>query len=403
MAKYPYPQFSLVERERRWARVREMMAREGLDVIVAPNNTGHSTDFQADARYLSHCGGGGDTDIACAFPLEGEVTVAAKDAAERWLATQDWCTDVRDTDREYGDVIVERLRELGVDHGRIGVSGMGPGNRTPEGSILYLQMKKMLETFPHATFVDCTSQMQEVRSIKSDEEVAALTKSMELIEAAIDAKVEAAKPGALDFEVWADAIYAMIKRGSELPVHYNWVSGPESTRTLSRPSHRVLQLGDRIEDELEASWMGYRSQGVQPVWVGKCDPIFHDLIQVQRDVFNGILEALRPGVTVGELLHASEEAASEASPATGPLAGCTAILHMHGRGQGDDRPLITNPKATSRYLGLQLQERNVLILKPRVQTADRKYGVNWGDTVAIGPNGAYRLGTRPHDIRVSQV
>lgn len=149
--------------------------------------------------------------------------------------------------------------------------------------------------------------------------------------------------------------------------------------------------------------MGYRSQGVQPVWVGKCDPIFHDLIQVQRDVFNGILEALRPGVTVGELLHASEEAASEASPATGPLAGCTAILHMHGRGQGDDRPLITNPKATSRYLGLQLQERNVLILKPRVQTADRKYGVNWGDTVAIGPNGAYRLGTRPHDIRVSQV
>ncbi len=157
MAKYPYPLFSLQERAARWARVRAMMERDGLDVIVAPNNTGHSLDFQADARYLSHCGGGGDSDIACIFPREGEVTVAAKDAAQRWATTQDWVADVRDTNREYGEIIVERLRELGVERGRIGISGMGPGNRTPEGTILYLQMKKLLETFPHATFVDYTS------------------------------------------------------------------------------------------------------------------------------------------------------------------------------------------------------------------------------------------------------
>src|SRR4029453_2317605 len=138
------------------------------------------------------------------------------------------------------------------------------------------------------SFIDCTSQMQEVRSVKSDEEIAFLSKSMELIEHGIEAKVAAATPGALDYEVWAEAIYAMIKRGSELPVHYNWVSGPESTRTLSRPSHRLRELGDRIEDELEASWQGYRSQGVQPVWVGRCDPIYHGLIKIQRDVFNGI-------------------------------------------------------------------------------------------------------------------
>ncbi|MEA2640730.1 MAG: Xaa-Pro dipeptidase [Chloroflexota bacterium] len=403
MATFPYPHFSIAERDARWARVRAMMAQESLDVVVAPNNTGHSTDFQADARYLSHVGGGGDSDIACIFPLTGDVTVAAKDGTHRWLTTQDWVTDVRDTAREYGDVVIDRIKELGAERGRIGVSGMGPGNRTPEGTILYLQMKKLLETFPDATFVDCTSQMQEVRSVKSDEEVACLTKSTELIEHAIEAKVAAAQPGAKDYEVWAEAIYAMIKRGSELPVHYNWVSGPESHRTLSRPSHRTLALGDRIEDELEASWQGYRAQCVQPVWVGQCEPIYHDLIKIQREVFNGVLEALRPGVTVGELFKATEQAVREASPASGPLAGCTAGLAMHGRGQGDDRPLVTNPKASSRSLNLQLQERNVFILKPRVATADRKHGVNWGDTVAIGPNGGYRLGTRAHDIRVSVV
>jgi len=402
VAKYPYPLFSLEEREGRWKRVRAMMAREGFDVIVAPNNSGHSLDFQADARYLSHCGGGGDTDIACVFPLDGEVTVAAKDADDRWLTTQDWVTDVRESERAYGDVIIERLRELGVDHGRIAVSGMGPGNRTPEGTIGYLQMKALLEAFPSAEFVDCTSQIQEVRSIKSDEEIAFLTKSTELIEAGIEAKVAAAQPGALDYEVWADAIYAMIKRGSELPVHYNWVSGPESHRTLSRPSHRVLQRGDRIEDELEASWQGYRAQCVQPVWVNECDPVYHDVIQIHREVFNGIMEALRPGVTVRELQNATEHAVSEAAPARGPLAGSKANLTMHGRGQGDDRPLITNPRAASRYLDLKLDQGNVFILKPNVRSADNRYKITWGDTVTIATDGARRLGTRPHDIRVSE-
>ena len=79
--------------------------------------------------------------------------------------------------------------------------------------------------------------MQDVRSIKSDEEIAFLTISMELIEHGIEAKVAAAKPGVLDYEVWAEAIYAMLQHGSELPVHYNRVSGHERSRTLSRPSH----------------------------------------------------------------------------------------------------------------------------------------------------------------------
>ena len=71
---YPYPRFSLAERDRRWKAVRALMAARGIDVIVAPQNTGHSMDFQADSRYLTHCGGGGDADIAAVFPLEGDVT-----------------------------------------------------------------------------------------------------------------------------------------------------------------------------------------------------------------------------------------------------------------------------------------------------------------------------------------
>ena len=40
---YPYPRFSLAERDRRWKAVRELMARQNIDVIVTPNNSGNST------------------------------------------------------------------------------------------------------------------------------------------------------------------------------------------------------------------------------------------------------------------------------------------------------------------------------------------------------------------------
>src|ERR1051325_4729920 len=92
---YPYPRFSLAERDRRWRAVRELMRRDRLDVIVTPQNTGHSMDYQANTRYLTHVGGGGDSDIAAVFPLDGEVTAIATSAAPRWPTVQEWTKDVR--------------------------------------------------------------------------------------------------------------------------------------------------------------------------------------------------------------------------------------------------------------------------------------------------------------------
>ena len=97
---YPYPRFSLAERDRRWKAVRSKMAEQNIDVIVTPQNTGHSMDFQANTRYLTHCGGGGDADIAAVFPLNGAVTAIATTANPRWTATQEWTTDVREARRE---------------------------------------------------------------------------------------------------------------------------------------------------------------------------------------------------------------------------------------------------------------------------------------------------------------
>lgn len=400
---HPYPRFSLAERDRRWKAVRERMAQQRLDVIVTPQNTGHSADFQANTRYLTHCGGGGDSDIAGVFPLEGDVTAIATSAAPRWPTVQEWTKDVREARRNYGGVIVERLKELKVDRGRIGITGLGEveGTRTPEGTINYGTWKKIREAFPQAELVDASPILTEVRYIKSEEEIGVLTKSMEIVELGYQAEIEAARPGVKDWEVWAATQGALMRNGSEMPVHCNWLSGKNPVRTLTRPTMRLLERGDLIINEIEASWIGYRSQGVQPVFVEVANSVHQELIKVQREVFNRVFESLKPGITVKEISELTRKTGEEAAPKSGPVAGAKARLTMHGRGAGDDGPIITSNARNERQLGVTLKENMVLICKPSAITADNKYISTWGDTVVVTPKGGRRLGKRPHDLAVS--
>ena len=400
---YPYPRFSLAERDRRWKAVRAKMAEQHIDVIVTPQNTGHSMDFQANTRYLTHCGGGGDADIAAVFPLDGDVTAIATSANPRWTTTQDWTTDVREARRNYGAKVVERLKELNIERGRIGIAGLGEveGTRTPEGTILHGTYEKIREAFPQAEIIDATPILTETRYIKSQEEIEVLTKSMEIVELAYQAEIETARTGVRDWDVWAATQYALMRNGSEMPVHCNWISGKNVRRTLTRPSMRILERGDLIINEVEASWIGYRSQGVQPVFVGVADPVHQELIKVQREIFNRVMEHLKPGVSVKELAELTIKTGEAAAPKSGPAAGARGDLNMHGRGAGDDGPIITAHAKSPRQLATQLQENMVFICKPSAHSADGQSLSTWGDTIVITTKGGKRLGKRPHDLAVS--
>jgi len=399
---YPYPRFSLAERDRRWKAVREAMRRQNLDVIVTPQNSGHSADYQANTRYLTHCGGG-EPDLAAVFPLEGEVTAIATSAAPRWPTVQDWTKDVREARRNYGRAIVERLKELKVERGRIGITGLGEieGTRTPEGTILYGTWKQIRGAFPNAELIDATAILDEVRYVKSQEEIDVLARSMEINELAIRAEIETAKVGVKDWEVWAAAHYAMTRNGSELPIHCFWVSGKNPKRTLTRPSMRLLERGDVIINELEASWIGYRAQAVQPVFVEVIDSVQAELIKVQREIFNRVVESLKPGVTVGELAELTKKTTESAAPKSGPAAGARGELNMHGRGQGDDGPIITPHAKSPRQLAVAMRANMVFICKPAAISANGEYICQWGDTVVVTQKGGRRLGKRAHELAVS--
>jgi methionine aminopeptidase len=164
----------------------------------------------------------------------------------------------------------------------------------------------------------------------------------------------------------------------------------------------MLERGDVIINEIEASWIGYRAQAVQPVFVEMIDPIQAELIKVQREIFNRLLESLKPGITVGELAELIKKTAEAAAPKSGPAAGARGDLNMHGRGQGDDGPIITPHAKSPRQLAVQMRENMVFICKPSAVSADGESICQWGDTVVVTRNGGRRLGKRPHELAVSR-
>ena len=84
--------FSLAERDARWAKVRRLMARDGIDLIVCLPCTNSHDRGQADPRYLTQLGENSD-ETTVAFPIEGEVT-AWHSRGGVWPSSN-WFADVR--------------------------------------------------------------------------------------------------------------------------------------------------------------------------------------------------------------------------------------------------------------------------------------------------------------------
>jgi Xaa-Pro dipeptidase len=321
----------------------------------------------------------------------------------RWgPKVQNWVSDVRDVNRHYGHAMAERLRELKADGKRIGICGLSGGTRTPEGTILHGTYEEIAKAIPTSEIVNATDLLQEARCVKSQEEIDALQDSVDLVELGLEAEIEwAGKPGVRDYEVWAATMYAILSRGSEYSIHYNWIASDPPTRTLTRPERKVLSDGEIIVNEIEASIIGYRAQQVRPVAVRTCDPTYLDLIEFHGEMYDELLPFLKPGVTLGEAIAKTRDIGDRLCPASGPLAGGNARFVCHGRGLGDDVPLATNEEAAKRFGSWQFPENGVFILKPSVQ-AGKGASITWGDTCRITPRGAVRMGKAPHELTIAR-
>jgi hypothetical protein len=206
-------------------------------------------------------------------------------------------------------------------------------------------------------------------------------------------------------------MHAMFVRGGELTTRTAWYVSKAPLDTQPQPTLRALEAGDVIYTEVEAAVLGYRSQQNVYVAVHECDPLLVELGRIHAEEFYPRLcELLRAGSTSRELVEAAVALGPKLTPKSGPLStGLLGAVTLHGRGLGDDRPLLLTRAGgvpvgaeTLRDWELPFPEDGVYILKPTLFMTDRKRLFRWGDSVRTTPKGAVRLGRHPAGLVVSR-
>jgi Xaa-Pro aminopeptidase len=390
------PKFSKPERERRWLRVRELMGEANLDAIVGFPNQSHWDQFQADVRYLTHIGGH-QTEVAVVFPLSGSVTafVRGGNEIEWWRIAQDWVDDIRPSRRSWGEPVIARMKELNLDRGRIGISGLGGLLRAPEGTVVSGMLEKVKAAFPNARFENATELLQEARSLKGAEEVAWIERAAEILDKVVDAIVAKARPGVMENEMVAAIWQTMIANGADYPSMTHWGAGAGVPWACRIAPLRPLQAGDMINTELEAKYGGYIAQTVQAACLGKIPDELKRAFDASVAAFEELVKFMKPGVSFREVVRLYQKLVRESGHIPKGML-------LHGRGIGEDRPQITGEvdgevysSATyTMHLDLPLVEGNVFVLKPGAMPADAPDSIRCGDTVVITKDGARRLGKR---------
>jgi Xaa-Pro dipeptidase len=308
-------------------------------------------------------------------PVRGET----KSNGGAWHRT---VKDIRPS-RAYGEPVIDRLKEVQRTGRRHRPPGMARRKASCPGERL-----RNSHLAANVKFANATDVMQEVRAVKSAEEIVFIEKAAEIIGHANDVLIQHAKVGVGENELVAEMLREVVRRGGEpITMMLFGTGGPEVPWAQRVFTTRKLKPGDLINTEVEGKYAGYIAQALQPISLGPKPKELGKIFDATKVIFDRMLQFLKPGITFGAVakFYQDEVAAAGYEP-DGAL--------MHGRGLGEDAPMLWGARKDFPEKDQLLKEGHVFILKPACRQGFMRDSIRAGDTVAIEANGARRLGKR---------
>lgn len=329
---------STAELERRWKATREMMQDRKIDYLIIQNSEEFLggtvrwfTDFTARHQFP----------MTVIFPVDDEMTTIncggdppAEQFPPPWAA--------RGIKKRLGAPYFPTLQYTSTMEAELAVSVLKEKKKPTIGLVertfipitFYEYLTKHL---PDATFLDATEWVDEIKVIKSPEEIELIKGTAALQDAAMEHLKKTIKPGMRNFDVLAEAQYSTVKNGSERQL-IQVGSGPLGTPAPFNVRHfqnRVIKEGDQVSVLIETNGPGgYYTETMRIFMVGKKPS------QELQDAFGVSVEAqaltanhLKPGADPKELWEMNTDFLKKKGYAP------PARLYAHGQGL----PLVERP------------------------------------------------------------
>lgn len=331
---------SNAEMERRWEAVREVMKERQIDFLIARNDEEFLGGY---VRWFSDFPPASSYPFTVIFPFNDDMTLIASGGAPPAESPYPPAWAVQGVKRRLCAPYFASLHYTSTLDAELAVSVLKEKKRATIGLVgrcfipvtFYEYLRKHL---PGYKFVDMTDPIDQIKAIKSPEEIALIKATAKIQDRAMEQVRNVIKPGMRDFEVLAEAQYSCVRQGSERQF-FLVGSGPQGVPTrwqFRRFQNRIIREGDQFSILIEVNGPGgfYTELG-RVFSMGKPS-------QALQDAFGAAVEAqalsqklMKPGISPKDLWDANNEFLQK--------SGYNRETRLYAHGQGYDaveRPAI---------------------------------------------------------------
>jgi Xaa-Pro aminopeptidase len=393
-----YPRFSQAEFSHRYASVRTIMHNADLAALVIYGSIGsqeilYFSDFEVTREAMLVFPGAGYVSAPLSEARRESVVAESHSNTEPTLFIQMYnhvpnarrvasINDIRWGGPDTAVSVAANIQERGLAEQRIGIVGMIPVQR-------YETLKQAL---PRATLVDFTRQIQQLRLVKSNEELAFLRKGAELSDRAIEALEREVRPGMTEHQLAAIVEGSYLGLGGKNSIHYmatTLMDHPEVCVPAQHLSSRTIEKGDVLITEISAQYHGYPGQILRPFAIGTPPTAaYQHMYDVAVEAFHRVAHVIRAGATTDEVLDAAEYIHS---------AGFTIYDDLvHSLGGGYLPPILRTRKTSAGPAQpFTFKENMTIVIQPNIITEDEHMGLQVGELVQVTPLGVTSLHRYP--------
>jgi Xaa-Pro aminopeptidase len=338
-------------------RAKKIMEKAGVDAIVAtsPSNVFYVSDYYSTGMQL-----GCRTQGYALLPLDAEPALMAPLAEADLVAeSRSWIRDVywygclkinvsKNTNAsEITKQIIESMKtateQTPCDSLVIAVTKRGLAKKTIAVDSLGLspiRWENIRRNLPDAKIVDGSCLLEEIRAVKTFEEIELIKKATEITEKSMEDALEIAQPDIMELDMSQMFSYSVSEDGGRVTLDHIGF-GERSAYPNPTPTTHQLTKGDLIRMSLGAAWGHYHGNVARTAALGKVSAEAEKRLQIIIDAQEAAFDAAKPGVTFGDVYTVAQKELEK-----GGLRECSMSLGHSLGVDMNERPWISPGEKT---------------------------------------------------------
>ncbi len=290
---------------KRWSKIKGLMQEKAINVLITwhPPHTVYLSTFFA----LTY-----SRPIIIIFPLEQEPTLIVPALDEEHAKKESVIKDIRsyvEFSLEEGEEQKETdpfqiMKQIVETHGlhqeHIGIE---------ENFCSLSSISLLKRIFPKAAFSDSSEIIEQLRMVKSSDEIEAIRRAAELATYGVSRTIEEAKEGLTEIQLDTIGNNAILKRSSidypESVLRFTVNMSPSGPIRSALPhvfsTSRRLQEGDSVIHTRVVSLGGYHGECERTFIIGEASQKQEKMFEVICTAQQATINAIKPGIKVSEL------------------------------------------------------------------------------------------------------